>query len=167
LPLRATGGSLAQDLCECAVVATLVPPARPRQRRQGRGQALPLPDGGGASQRLEQQAPWLAAVHRATTVVLVGLGLSLFGLSALTSHWQNDWARSYRELVAARDLEQRLQESAAVLEQHHIERARRSGAVVPTSSENLIHLRQPEALPRPSTRPLLAELQQQRIAAGF
>ncbi|MEB3270472.1 MAG: hypothetical protein VKJ44_02320 [Synechococcus sp.] len=149
------------------MVATLVPPARQRQRRQRRGQVLPPPGGAGAAQRLEQQAPWLAAVHRATTLALVGLGLSLFGLSALTSHWQNDWARSYKELVAARELEQRLQESAAVLEQHHIELARRSGVVVPTSSENLIHLRQPEALRRPSARPLLAELQLQRIAAGF
>lgn len=147
------------------MVATLVPPARQRQRRQRRGQALPA--AAGAAQRLQQQAPWLATVHRATTVVLVGLGLSLFGLSALTSHWQNDWARSYRELVAARELEQRLQESAAVLEQHHIELARRSGALVPTRSENLIHLRQPQALPRPSARPLLTELQRQRIAAGF
>ena len=149
------------------MVGTLVPPARQRQRRQRRGPALPLPDGAGAAQRLEQQAPWLAAVHRGTTVVLVGLGLSLFGLSALTSHWQNDWDGSYRELVAARELEQRLQKSAAVLEQHHLELARRSGAVVPTSSKNLIHLRQPEALRRPSARPLLAELQLQRIAAGF
>jgi hypothetical protein len=91
----------------------------------------------------------------------------MLGLSALTLHWQNRWAVSYTDLEAAKALEHRLQESAAVLEQHHLSAVRRPGQLVPTSSEKLIHLSEPRAsAPRPSM-PLLAGIQLRRIPAGF
>jgi hypothetical protein len=106
-------------------------------------------------------------LHRLATGTLVGLGVSMLGLSALTLHWQNRWAVSYTDLEATKALEHRLQESAAVLEQHHLSAVRRPGQLVPTSSEKLIHLSGPRAsAPRPSM-PLLAGIQLRRIPAGF
>jgi hypothetical protein len=74
----------------------------------------------------------------------MGLGLSLVGLSALTLHWQNQWSKNFAELEATKVLEHRLHESAAVLEQHHIQSMGRPGQLVPTSSENLVHLPAPK-----------------------
>jgi hypothetical protein len=74
----------------------------------------------------------------------MGLGLSLVGLSALTLHWQNQWSKNFAELEATKVLEHRLHESAAVLEQHHIQTMGRPGQLVPTSSENLVHLPAPK-----------------------
>jgi hypothetical protein len=91
----------------------------------------------------------------------------MLGLSALTLHWQNRWASDYLELEATKSLEHRLQESAAVLEQHHINAVRRPGQLVPTSSEKLIHLSEPQAAAPPARPPLLAGLQLRRIPAGF
>lgn len=87
-----------------------------------------------------RQAPWLAGLHRFTDGALVGLGVSMLALSALTLHWQNQWGRSYRALEATQVLEHRLQESAAVLEQHHLGAVRKPGWLMPTSSAQLVHL---------------------------
>jgi hypothetical protein len=116
---------------------------------------------------VERQAPWLASLHRVASGTLLGLGLSMLGLSALTLHWQNRWATSYLDLEATKALEHRLQESAAVLEQHHISAVRRPGQLVPTSSEKLIHLSEPRAAAAPAPLPLLAGIQLRRIPAGF
>ncbi len=116
---------------------------------------------------VERQAPWLAGLHRLASGTLLGLGVSMLGLSALTLHWQNRWAQSFTDLEATKSLEHRLQESAAVLEQHHLRAVRRPSQLVPTSSEKLIHLSQPSAsVSRPAT-PLLAGIQLRRIPAGF
>lgn len=107
---------------------------------------------------MERQSPLLATLHRISTGALVGLGASLVGLSALALHWQNQWAKSYDQLEVSKVLEHRLNESASVLEQHHIGSMRRPGQLIPTSSENLIHLPEPaRATPRRSL-PLLAGL---------
>jgi hypothetical protein len=74
----------------------------------------------------------------------MGLGFSLVGLSALTLHWQNQWSKNFAELEAIKVLEHRMHESAAVLEQHHIRSMGRPGQLLPTSSENLIHLPAPK-----------------------
>ncbi len=116
---------------------------------------------------MERQAPWLAGLHRLATGTLVGLGVSMLGLSALTLHWQGRWATSFVDLEATKSLEHRLQESSAVLEQHHISAVRRPGQLVPTSSEKLIHLQEPTTTADPEPRPLLAGLQLRRIPAGF
>jgi hypothetical protein len=140
---------------------------RGERRRQVRTEGLRLIQGSLAARPIERQAPWLAGLHRLATGTLVGLGVSMLSLSALTLHWQNRWARSYTDLEATKALEHRLQESAAVLEQHHISAVRRPGQLVPTSSEKLIHLTSPGAsVPRPPL-PLLAGLQLRRIPAGF
>lgn len=149
------------------MVATFVPSDRRLQRRQRRAESLQLLEGALSARRVERQAPWLAGLHRASTGMLVGVGLSVLGLSALTLHWQNEWASSYRELAAARGLEHRLQESAAVLEQHHLGLVGRPGALVPTSSANLVHLSEPRPFSRPAPPPLLADLHLRHIPAGF
>jgi hypothetical protein len=120
-----------------------------------------------SARRIERQAPWLAGLHRISTGALVGLGLSMLGLSALTLHWQNQWARSFAQLEASKSLEHRLQEASAVLEQHHLNAVRRPGLLEPTSSAKLIHLPEPPAQrPRPAP-PLLAGFQLRAITAGF
>ena len=149
------------------MVATLAPSGRRQQRRQQRTASLQLLEGALSARKVDRQAPWLAGMHRVTTGLLAGLGLSVAGLSALTLHWQNEWARSFYELDAAKTLEHRLQESAAVLEQHHLGVVRRPGELVPTSSENLIHLSEPRAIRQQPSHPLLAGIQLRRIPAGF
>lgn len=97
-----------------------------------------------SGRKVERQSPLLASLHRVSTGALMGLGFSLVGLSALTLHWQNQWSRNFAELETIKVLEHRLHESAAVLEQHHIRTMGRPGQLLPTSSENLIHLPAPK-----------------------
>jgi hypothetical protein len=126
--------------------------SQPRLRER----PLKLIHGSLSGQKVERQSPLLAGLHRVSTGALVGLGLSLVGLSALALHWQNQWAKNYDQLEAAKVLEHRLHESAAVLEQHHIGSMRRPGQLLPTSSENLIHLPEPTTAAPKSPLPLLA-----------
>ena len=135
-----------------------------RQRRQA---SLQLLEGALSARKVERQAPWLATLHRLSTGALAGLGLSVVTLSALTLHWQNEWARSFSELDAAKTLEHRLQESAALLEQHHLGAIRRPGQLVPTRSENLIHLSEPRSAAPQGLRPLMAGFQPRQMPAGY
>ncbi|WP_216904558.1 hypothetical protein [Synechococcus sp. CCY 9618] len=137
------------------------------QKRLPELRSLRLIEGSLSARRIERQAPWLASLHRISTGALVGLGLSMLGLSALTLHWQNQWAHSFTQLEASKTLEHRMQEASAVLEQHHLSVVRRPGLLEPTSSEKLIHLPEPKA-PRPrSPLPLLAGFQLRAIPAGY
>jgi hypothetical protein len=115
---------------------------------------------------VERQSPLLAGLHRVTSGALFGLGLSTLALCGLTVYWQNQWASSFERLEASKSLEHRLQQSAAVLEQHHLGVAGRPGLLVPTSSEQLIHL----AAPGDSTAlrsGLLGRLRMGPIPAGY
>lgn len=149
------------------LVATLSTATPRTQRRVAEHRSLQLIQGSLSARKVERQSPWLAGLHRITTGALAGLGLSVVGLSALTLHWQNQWASSYGQLEASKSLEHRLQESAAVLEQHHLSAVKRPGQLVPTSSEKLIHIPEPVAVRRTSGLPLLAGIQLGRIPAGF
>ncbi len=120
-----------------------------------------------SARKVERRAPLLAGLHRVTTGALAGLGLTMLGLSALTVHWQGRWARSYAELEASKTLEHRLQESSALLEQHHLGAIRRPGQLVPTSSERLIHLSEPEPSPQASTAAILADLRSGEYPSGY
>ncbi len=128
---------------------------------------MQLLEGALSARKVERQAPWLASLHRLTTGALAGLGVTVLGLSALTLHWQNEWASSFSELDAAKTLEHRLQESAALLEQHHMAATRRPGQLVPTRSENLIHLAQPPQARSQGIRPLLAGISLRQMPAGY
>ena len=129
--------------------------------------SLKIIQGSLSARRIERKAPWLAHLHRASTGALAGLGLSMLGLSALTLHWQTQWADSFAKLQAAKVLTHRLQESTALLEQHHLGVARRPGQLVPTNSENLIHLHEPKAATADSALTLLANLQLRPMPAGY
>lgn len=120
--------------------------------------SLRLIHGSLSGRRVERQSPLLASLHRISTGALIGLGASLIGLSGLALHWQNQWAKNYAQLEAAKVLEHRLSESASVLEQHHIGSMRRPGQLLPTSSENLIHLPEPSQVTPQRGLPLLAGL---------
>lgn len=120
--------------------------------------SLRLIHGSLSGRRVERQSPLLASLHRISTGALIGLGASLIGLSGLALHWQNQWAKNYAQLEAAKVLEHRLTESASVLEQHHIGSMRRPGQLLPTSSENLIHLPEPAQVTPQRGLPLLAGL---------
>ncbi|MFO7629515.1 MAG: hypothetical protein R6W06_08365 [Prochlorococcaceae cyanobacterium] len=116
---------------------------------------------------MERQAPWLAGLHRAVDGTLAGLGISMLGLSALTLYWQNQWSQNYQQLESTQVLEHRLQESAAVLEQHHLAAIRRPGWAVPTSSEKLIYLPPPAASEPPGIENLLEQVAAEPIPAGY
>jgi hypothetical protein len=139
LPL-APHGSLA-EIRQVPVVA--VPSPQPLSSRR----SLELIQGSFSARRVVRQAPWLAGLHKAADGVLVALGLSMVGLTALTLHWQGQWTRSFELLESTQVLEHRLQESTAVLEQHHLAMARRPGLLIPTSIQRLIHV------PAPATSP--------------
>jgi hypothetical protein len=116
---------------------------------------------------VQRQSPLLAGLHRIATGALAGLGVSMLGLSALTFHWQNEWARSYAELQASRVLEHRTEESSALLERHHLTVLRRPGQLVPTSSSQLIHLSQPGATEPEEAGHLLPQVQLGLVPAGY
>jgi hypothetical protein len=91
----------------------------------------------------------------------------MVGLSGLTLHWQNQWARSFSEMEATKTLEHRMQEASALLEQHHLAAVRRPGQLVPTSSEKLIHLNQPRARAQRSPMALLANFRSDLMPGGY
>lgn len=129
--------------------------------------SLSLIQGSLSARRVVRQAPWLAGLHRLVDGALLGLGVSMLGLSALTLHWQTQWGSNYRGLESTQILERRLQESAAVLEQHHLGAVRKPGWLVPTSSDQLVHLPPP-----PSTHPVTSGLELNglrwgQIASGY
>jgi len=115
---------------------------------------------------VERQWPLVAGLHRVTSGALLGLGLSTLARGGLTVYWQNQWATSFQQLEASKSLEHRLQQSSAVLEQHHLGVAGRPGLLVPTSSEQLIHLSAPgdPAVLRPD---LLGRMRMGPIPAGY
>ena len=156
-----------RSVVPAALVASVASPARPSRRSRQESRSLRLIEGSFSASRIERQSPWLAGLHRISSGALAGLGLSVIALSALTLHWQNEWAHSYSELEASKSMEHRLQESAALLEQHHLGAMRKPGELVPTSSTKLIHLSQPQALANNTPAPMFATLQQQQIPAGY
>lgn len=91
----------------------------------------------------------------------------MLALSGLTLHWQNQWGHQYQQLENSQSLEQRLQESAAVLEQHHLGALKRPGQLVPTNSENLIYLQAPQATAKDQTTALLKSIQLAPIPPGY
>ena len=177
LPSLGTGGSLAQSNRSLLVATPLQQsPARPQRGSAKRRRSvsprferpLALIEGSLSARKVVRQAPWLAGLHRVTDGALVGLGVSMLGLSALTLHWQNQWGSSYRALEATQVLEHRLQESAALLEQHHLGAVRKPGWLVPTSSDQLVHL--PPAAARSERSSLAAVtqgLQWRLVASGY
>jgi hypothetical protein len=136
-------------------------------RRAVDGAPLQLIQGSLSGQKVARRAPWLAGLHRVADGALVGLGLCMLGLSGLTLHWQNHWGQSYQALEAAQVLEHRLQESAALLEQHHLSAVGKPGRLVPTASHQLIHLPMAKGQPPHPAEPLLSSLEIRRIPAGY
>jgi hypothetical protein len=128
---------------------------------------LKIIQGSLSAQKVQRRSPLLAGLHRIATGALAGLGLSMLGLSALTFHWQNEWARSYAELQASRVLEHRTEETSALLERHHLQTLRQPGQLVPTSSHQLIHLSQPGETGPGKGRPLLPQVQLGLVPAGY
>jgi hypothetical protein len=138
-----------------------------RSAAPARRRLLELIQGSLSADRVARKSPWLAGIHRVADGALAGLGLTMLGVTALSLHWQGQWTHGYQQLEAAQVLEHRLQESAAVLEQHHLLVAHRPGQLVPTSSEKLIYLNAPS--PRPS-RPianLLAGMSPPQVLPGY
>jgi hypothetical protein len=88
-------------------------------------------------------------------------------LSGLTLHWQTQWGRNYEQLEASQALGQRMQESAAVLEQHHLGAVKRPGQLVPTNSENLIYLQSVKKSPQSQAAALLGSIQMAPIRSGY
>lgn len=117
---------------------------------------------------MDRQAPWLAGLHRISDGTLAGLGVAVVGLSALTLHWQGQWTHDFQQLESAQRLEHRLQESAAVLEQHHLAMTRKSALLQPTSSEKLLYVAPPRHIePAADFTGLLAQINPRRILAGY
>lgn len=113
-----------------------------------------------------RRSPWLASLHRAADGTLAGLGVCLLALGGLTLYWQNQWGRSFQKLESAQVLEHRLQESAALLERHHLRAAGKPGELLPTSSDKLIFVPPPQ--PRPTKAAgSLANLRWNQAAAGY
>ena len=149
------------------LVASFSTAPLPQKQRQRQSRPLKLIQGSMSARKVERQSPWLAGLHRVATGALVGLGLSMLGLSALSVYWQNEWAHSFAKLEAAKMLEHRTQESSAVLEKHHLGAVRRPGHLVPTSSERLIHLTQPKIAATSTSTPLLSLIRLGQIPAGY
>jgi len=128
---------------------------------------LQLIQGSLSARRMDRQAPLLANLHRIGDGALAGLGLAVVGLSALTLHWQGQWTHRFEELEAAQRLEHRLQESAAVLEQHHLTMAGRPKLLEATSSEKLVYVSAPQLQASVGFGTLLGQVNTRRILAGY
>ena len=128
---------------------------------------LELIQGSLSARQLERRSPWLGNLHRIADGSLVGLGVAVLGLSALTLHWQGRWTNSFQSLESAQRLEHRLQESSAVLEQHHLSMTRKPTLLEPTSSEKLIYLPSPRPAATASGLPLLGSIQLRQIRSGY
>lgn len=149
------------------VVAVPVRQTAERQRNPVR-RPLQLIQGSLSAKRIDRQSPWLASLHRISDGTLAGLGLAVVGLSALTLHWQGQWTQNFQKLEAAQRLEHRLQESAALLEQHHLAMTRKPTLLQPTSSEKLIYVNPPARIETGvSFSGLLAQVNPRRISAGY
>ena len=149
------------------VVAVPVRQTAERQRNPVR-RPLQLIQGSLSARRIDRQSPWLASLHRISDGSLAGLGLAVVGLSALTLHWQGQWTQNFQKLEAAQRLEHRLQESAALLEQHHLAMTRKPTLLQPTSSEKLIYVNPPARVESGvSFSGLLAQVNPRRISAGY
>lgn len=135
--------------------------------RRPASRPLQLIQGSLSARRMDRQAPWLANLHRIGDGALAGLGLAVLGLSALTLHWQGQWTQRFEELEAAQRLEHRLQESAAVLEQHHLAMAGRPRLLEPTSSEKLLYVSPPRLQQTGGFANLLGQVNTRRILAGY
>ena len=160
-----THGSLEKLLLGSVVAAPAPTPSR--SSRGQRQRSLALIQGSLSAKRVERTAPWLASLHRIADGSLLGLGLAVVGLSALSLHWQSQWTSNYQNLEASQLLEHRLQESTAVLEQHHLGVAHKPGRLVPTSSEKLIYVPAPTAQQPASIITLLAGVSPRQIFAGY
>jgi hypothetical protein len=158
-------GSLAQ-FPNTPVVAA---PLQQTQEGQRRATARPLEliQGSLSSRRADQRSPLLGNLHRIADGSLLGLGVAVIGLSGLTLHWQGQWTRNFQKLEAAQRLEHRLQESAAVLEQHHLAMTRKPALLEPTSSEKLVYLEPPASSRAPGLSTLLAQVNPRQILPGY
>lgn len=158
-------GSLAQ-FCRAPVVAA---PLHQTQEGQRRSTARPLEliQGSLSSRKADRQSPLLGNLHRIADGSLLGLGVAVLGLSGLTLHWQGQWTQNFQKLEAAQRLEHRLQESAAVLEQHHLGMTRKPALLEPTSSQKLVYLEPPATAQQPRLRALLAQVNPRQILPGY
>lgn len=132
-----------------------------------RRRTLALIQGSLSSDRAARSNPLLASLHRAADGALAGLGLCVVALSGLTLHWQNQWGHSYQQLEASQILDHRLQEAAALLEQHYLGATGKPGWLVPASSEKLIYLHAAPATPRSGDNNLFSSLQPRQVPAGY
>jgi hypothetical protein len=151
----------------CGARAGAGAPAGSGAGRRAQRRTLQLIQGSLSGRKLERRAPWITNLHRATDGTLAGLGVCMLALSALTLHWQNQWGVSYQQMEAAQVLEHKLQESSALLEQHHLGAVKRPGWLVPTSSEKLIFLPSPRPAATASGLPLLGSIQLRQIRSGY
>ena len=98
-----------------------------------------------SAKKLFRQYPLLAAFHKATDGVLVGLLLIVVVMSAIALHSQHLWNVSFSRLETSRGLIQKLRESTSVLESHYLTSRSlskyRVGPVHPKN--NLIYLERP------------------------
>lgn len=91
----------------------------------------------------------------------------MLAMSALTLHWQHHWGQSYEQMESAQVLEHRIQESSALLEQHHLKAVRQPGRMVPTNTQKLIYLPTPKASVRSSADALFDGFQIKSIPGGY
>ncbi len=144
-------------------------PLQQTQEGQRRPTARPLEliQGTLSTRKADRQSPLLGNLHRIADGSLIGLGATVLGLSGLTLHWQGQWTQNFQKLEAAQRLEHRLQESAAVLEQHHLGMTHKPALLEPTSSQKLVYLEPPTATPQPRLRALLAQVNPRQILPGY
>lgn len=110
----------------------------------------------------------MSGLHRIANGSLASLGLAVLGLSGLTLHWQGQWSHDFQQLEAAQRLEHRLQESAAVLEQHHLAATGKPTLLQPTSSEKLLYVAPPpQTVQADPLNALLTQVNASHIPAGY
>lgn len=166
-PLLRSGarGSLAQFQLVNVVAVPVQQPAEGQRSQANR--PLELIQGSLSARKADRRSPWLGNLHRIADGSLLGLGVAVLGLSGLTLHWQGQWTQDFQKLEASQRLEHRLQESAAVLEQHHLAMTGKPTLLEPTSSEKLVYVDPPGSPTSSGFSSFLAQVNPRQILPGY
>ena len=92
------------------------------------------------SGRIKKKYPFLAALHRGIDGALIGVLLSAAVISGLALHSKYLWTLDFERLDVARDLNQRLEETTAVLERHFLHGVTLPYSMVATKPTDLLYI---------------------------
>ncbi len=97
-----------------------------------------------SSKQVQRKFPIQAALHIVLDGALVGILMTVAIMSSVALHSQYLWTKSFTKLETTRDLNRRILESTAILENYLLKNQKLSRYLVPTKAEDLIYVDRPK-----------------------